>query len=323
MVEEATECRADAREKKFYPNPDDALGCDSHLYLAQYPQLYTGASKNGFPIFISKPGALQVDGIECLTTIDGILKYHWHVMMHDYSTRLLNYKKANPDFKRFECFCVLDLDHLSTAQLSKRALNIVKTQTVIDSLCFPETMNKMIITNAPRFFTVTWKIIKSWIDPRTVNKIEMFSSRSAGEKRLRELVDPAQLPSDYGGEAEDTKVTLLKSAPGNLARLVTEVMYIRSYCTYSIEVKAGQEAQVDVYTRARTGAIFEIKNAETKEVYISGVEVIHPGSAKDSEPPTKVLLTKIQGPKKLKIKGTSNSGRLAGSESFLVVCLIK
>lgn len=100
MVEEATQVRKAAKAKSFYPNPVDALGVDASLFFAQYPQLYSGYTKQGVPVFISKPGILSVDGMECITTLDGILKFHWHVMMHDFANRLRAQKAKNPDFKR-------------------------------------------------------------------------------------------------------------------------------------------------------------------------------------------------------------------------------
>ena len=101
MVEEATETRKEAKAMNFYPNPIEALYVDASLYFDQYPQLYSGVAKNGAPLFISKPGILNVDGVECLTTLDGILKFHWYVMMHDFAQRLRAQKKANPNFKRY------------------------------------------------------------------------------------------------------------------------------------------------------------------------------------------------------------------------------
>lgn len=195
MVEEAVECRASSMKDDFYPDGFQALGVDPSIYLAQFPQLYTGKSKMGCPLYISKPGQLQADALDCITSMEGLLKFHWHIMVHDYGNRLRKYKEENPNFCRFECFCILDLAHLSAQQISGRCLDIVKKQTFIDSLCFPETMNKMIIVNAPRFFTMTWKLIKGWIDVRTANKVEIYSSKSSAAKRLLELVDDSELPA--------------------------------------------------------------------------------------------------------------------------------
>lgn len=100
MVEEATEVRADARSKDFYPDPKDALGCDPSMFFAQYPQLYCGNAKNGAVVFISKPGVLNVDAMECVTTLEGIIRYHWHAMMHDFANRLREKKAQDPEFVR-------------------------------------------------------------------------------------------------------------------------------------------------------------------------------------------------------------------------------
>ena len=80
MVEQATVCRSIPRQYNYYPDPTGALGCPPEIYLDQYPQVYSGFSKIGCPVFYSKPGQLDTDAIECVTTLDGILNYHWHVM---------------------------------------------------------------------------------------------------------------------------------------------------------------------------------------------------------------------------------------------------
>jgi len=228
MVEEATKTRAEAKIKEFYPDPKEALGCDLSVYYAQFPQLYSGFAKNGVPLFISKPGVLNVDAIECTTTLTGIVKFHWYIMMHDFADRLRAQKKKDQQFKKFECVCVLDLAHLTMSQLSSRALAIIKEQSAIDSVCFPETMNKMYIINGPRFFGATWSVIKGWLDPRTASKIEVISSRKQWEAKLLEYVDEDQLPSDYGGKGPDTQATIEKeSFTGKLKRMNSEVIALR------------------------------------------------------------------------------------------------
>ena len=83
MVEEATECRSNASKFDFYPNPSDALGnnVEKSIYLAQYPQLYTGHSKEGYPVLYSKPGILNINGLESITNSDGLFNFHWWSMV--------------------------------------------------------------------------------------------------------------------------------------------------------------------------------------------------------------------------------------------------
>lgn len=324
MIEEATEVRADARKHEFYPDPVLALGCDTSVYQAQYPQLYHGHAKNGCPVFISKPGVLNVDGMECITTLDGILKFHWHVMMHDYKNRLLKHKESHPDFSNFQCVVVIDLDHLSTGQLSQKALSIVKTQTAIDSVCFPETMNKTLVINAPRFFSLTWNIIKGWIDPRTAGKIELISSRKNWEARLLEIVDEDQLPSDYGGKGMATTDTLAKEAPEGVTKQHHDLVHVRSSGHTTVDVPAGGELEVKVYTRATTEVTISIVDESKKTVYAPGVQVKHTGGTEENDKPTSVVITKerIKGPVKARIQIDSKGGRFSAAGSYMVACNI-
>ena len=70
----------------------------------------------------------------------------------------------------------------------------------IDSKHYPETLGRMFIINVPTIFSVSWAIIKPFLDERTQRKIEIFSSVSSWKKRLREVVEPRDLPVDFGGE---------------------------------------------------------------------------------------------------------------------------
>ena len=225
MIEEATDMRREPKSKNFYPIPKDALGCPQSVYLAQYPQMCVGVSKQKHPVYISKPGILNVNGLECITSIQGILKYHWFDMHHNFGG-VLKKSSTSSDYNRFECVCIIDLDGLSPAQITKRALNIVKVQSEIDSLCFPETLNKLIVVNAPSFFTMTWKVIRNWIDARTANKVEIYSSKTKWQPRLLELISSDQLPGDYGGSAISTKAIMRKNIDGYIREDI-ELLSIR------------------------------------------------------------------------------------------------
>jgi len=327
MVEEATECRSEPLASDYYPDPKAALGIDPAVFISQYPQLYSGFSKIGCPVFYSKPGLLRIAAVECTTTMSGILNYHWHVMQHDYRKRLLGFKEENPEFKRFECVSILDLANLTVGQLGNRTLEIIKKQAFIDSLCFPETMNKTIIVNAPRFFSVTWGLIKGWLDARTVSKIEMFTSIKSAQPCLRELIDVDQIPSDYGGTGESTLVTMEKNGmkSGGMSRLVAELLHIRTYQNITITLEEGEEIDVHIHTRAVTGAVFNITESSSKKVIVEDTTVQHtvPHDVElNSESPCDVHLTaetgRIKGPMTIKVKGTSLGGML-GTENFMVV----
>lgn len=319
MVEEAIVCRSQSKSQNYYPDPVAALGIHPYIYIRQFPQLYVGFAKNGCPIFISKPGMLNIDAVECVTSLDSIINYHWHVMQHDFLKRLLSHKSKNSEFVRFETITILDLDHLKASQLNTRTLGIIKKQSSIDSLCFPETMNKMLIVNAPRFFSLTWKIIKGWLDPRTSGKIEIFSSKVSMKERLLELVDVDQLPEDYGGMAENTTTTIGKNIPNGMIRIATELLTFRTYDSHLFHLNQGEELDIFVHTRGKYGASFSVFDNNKVEI-ISGIDIIHNGKDNvEHEMPTQVKLniSRIVGPQIMKIKAATISGRKC--QSFLLV----
>lgn len=324
MVEEATKCQADAKKAGYYPDPDPALGCPAPIYQAQYPQVYSGFAKNGVPLFISKTGVLNIEAVECITTVENIVKYHWYVQMHDYKRRLHAHQKTDPNFNKFECVIILDMANLTIGQLNSRTMAIIKEQAAIDSLCFPETMNKMFIINSPKFFTATWNIIKGWIDARTANKVEVLSSRKTWEKKLLEYFDADQLPADYGGSGPNTKDTMEKEGfTGELKRLHTEVISVRSSDSTAFNIYPGEELDVTVYTRSMVGAKITISDANSKTgtTWAADVAVKH-NSPDTTKLPSHVQITKarIKGPATVKVKVESMGSRFVASASnYLVV----
>jgi len=85
----------------------------------------------------------------------------------------------------------------------------------IDSKHYPETLGRMFLINVPFIFSAAWMLIQPFLDERTQKKIEIISSESAWKKRLREVIDPAVLPAEYGG---DCKVQVF---PGSRTRKST------------------------------------------------------------------------------------------------------
>jgi len=180
-------------------------------------------------------------------------------------------------------------------------------------------MYKMIIVNAPRFFSLTWRIIKGWLDSRTASKIEIFSNKISMKERLLELVDADQLPEDYGGTGQHTIATMKNNIPSGMIRIASKLLSFRIHDSYVFRLDKGEEVDIIVYTRGTYGASLSIYD-QHKEKIITGVDVIHKGRENmENEMPTQERLNKsrISGPLNLKIKAETMSGRK--SQTFLLV----
>ena len=327
MVEEATECTSLPRKQGFFPDPEKALSVETSLYIKQYPQFYFGHAKNGCPVFISQPGRLNLEGISNLTCIPNIIKFHWYAMMREYVHQLDLMRKSNGKFKRYECVCILDLSQLTMAKVSKRATNITKVQSAIDSLCFPETLNKMVIVNAPGFFSMTWKVIRGWIDQRTAAKVEVVGS--CPHKLLEKLsnfIDPDELPSDYGGNGKSIeaflrkdmlKVAESKREVGSTLKLEDEIPCVVSFkgkSKQTITVEAKKVVKLSFLTRTLEGCKILVKDAKNGNI-MSTLNIVHEGNDDDDEDevPTRYNLEDqgavLQGPGNFDVEFLSNGRR--------------
>ena len=186
-------------------------------------------------------------------------------------------------------------------------------------------MNRTLVINAPRFFTMTWGIIKGWIDPRTAGKVELISSRKSWEARLRELVDEEQLPSDYGGKGAATTETLAKEAPEGVVKQHHELVHVRSNGHVTVDVPAGGYMEVKVFSRSAVEVTISVVDEidKTKEL-APAVPFQHTGGAEETVPPTSVVITKsrIAGPCKARVKIDSKGGRFSTAGNYMVACNI-
>lgn len=208
-IEESFKYSYQARANGFYEDQDKALGVERSIYLQQFPQLYHGKSKAGTPVMISQLGKLNNKGAECVTTVERVINFHWSEMVHTFGNQLKRYASDGRKPTRCELVMILDLDGLTSSQLTKKIMHIIKTQCFIDELCFPESLNRMICINSPAFFTFIWKIVRGWVDPRNGGKVELYgTNKHDWINRLHQLIDKSELPSDYGGTCKSVSELL-------------------------------------------------------------------------------------------------------------------
>ena len=111
--------------------------------------------------------------------------------------------------------------------------------------------------------------MKGWVNPRTADKVEIYGSgrqRKRWEKRLLELMDPSQLPVDYGGEAENTNVTLVKDTKEEgVLRQISKFISVKSTATSATyEISEGE--MVDLfYSLSRRSFIDGHPSAQQKQ----------------------------------------------------------
>lgn len=190
----------------FYPDLEAAMGIPPSLFQRFYPFFYQGFAKNGCPVNYFKAGKIHVEGLLSMVTIDQIAYNAWNICKYVFPKMVVKAQERDPNFVRCESVSVIDLEGLTSSQASSETMDIVKQAAKVGDFA-PETMHCTLILNAPTWFTMTWKIIRSFIDPRTARKIEVYSSTSRGQFRLQQLVHAAEVPHDFGGMGPPTGET--------------------------------------------------------------------------------------------------------------------
>jgi hypothetical protein len=322
MIREAAEKRAEPQRHAYWRDASEALGIPPSVYVSMFPQVYCGFAKNGCPVFVSRPAVINVDEMNTCLSLDNIVRFHWSEMEHTLPEKFIQTTPA-----AYQCLTIIDLRGLAMSQINKRTLRVVKEQAAIDSTCYPETMYKTIVVGVPGFFSLTWKLIKTFIDARTQSKIELISNQAKAEKRLLELIDADQLPSDFGGTAPSTaeQMHAQTKEDGIARRTRAHVKLGRA----SVEVTVGENEilSVDVYTKSRVGGLFQLFKgdaAASAEISVVNTTPLSSGDSEfDSLPTAAKLPGRWKGPGTFTVKCGNAEGKygaFASMQDCLVVC---
>ena len=168
----------------------------------------------------------------------------------------------------------------------------------------------MLVLNAPKFFSLSWGLIKKFIDPRTAQRIQVFSSEERGLKALQKMVDASEIPLDYGGPNKSVKQAFTEEAADpTLLRQEIQLLHVKrkhkttSHTTWDLE--KGEYMAIRVYTRSvSTSAItIRINGAIFKTVEVRCA--FEEGEGEDASPmPNSVLaVARLSGPGKVSIEG--------------------
>ena len=122
-------------------------------------------------------------------------------------------EKTNRHIENF-C-CIVDLKGFTMSQVTGDVWKLLKLSNTTTADNYPESLGVFLILNAPWYFVTVWRIIKTFVDPRTIKKFKILGPNF--QPVLHEYVDADNLPVEYGGNG--------KYGFKNLAELRTDAGY--------------------------------------------------------------------------------------------------
>lgn len=97
------------------------------------------------------------------------------------------------------CCTIMDLKGVTLTKVPQ-VYSYVRQASVISQNYYPERLGKLFLINAPWGFSTVWSVVKGWLDPVTVKKINILGSGYQSE--LLKHIPAENIPKEFGGTCE-------------------------------------------------------------------------------------------------------------------------
>jgi len=204
------------REKVHYDKfLKERLSMDTEFHH-MWPERVYGEDKYGHVIIGMRFDVIDVDGVDRLRSVDQASdadseSSYMLRLQGQKLAALTKYKQERSQAlgaQRYKHIIVADLNGLGIGVLAGHKRTIIKQIMDVGANFFPESAWKIFLVNAPFMFRAIWAIVKPWIHPITVAKINILGSpKDALKKMVEQGVPAASLPDWVGGTHPGTPVS--------------------------------------------------------------------------------------------------------------------
>ena len=183
-------------------NEIDSILCrkleDSDTFRKLWPCMLYGDDAQGHFVVAERISEIKLNALRELPV-------RTLVMCRAQEFEALQREKAHVTRRRghgvYKHVSIIDLVGLSVSSFSNSKIrNVVKEVIGLGSSQYPETVWKIVISNAPAAFRMIWKVVKLWVHPETLEKIFIVGGKSEYEKTLDKIgIPPESRPTWLGG----------------------------------------------------------------------------------------------------------------------------
>nr|XP_037281722.1 SEC14-like protein 2 isoform X2 [Rhipicephalus microplus]XP_037281723.1 SEC14-like protein 2 isoform X2 [Rhipicephalus microplus] len=179
-------------------------GADDILHTYEIPEIlkenfpgyFLNPCKDGRPMWIMPCGVNVNAMLKALNP--EVIKRHG-IYLLEYMASVCRNSSQKVGREIHTHYAVADLDkvvrgHIYSWHVFKTAAALVRM--VEDN--YPECLEKVIVINAPSFYSILWKYARMILSDRTADKFEVYG-KDDWKKRLLEIADADSLPACWGG----------------------------------------------------------------------------------------------------------------------------
>ncbi|CAM9402235.1 unnamed protein product [Pylaiella littoralis] len=168
-----------------------------HDFREVFPVFLHGRSRQGMPVLWERIGKVDVGRADELKLPLEALTLNY-VFLNECVWRLI-LDKGEDENDDAKFITVEDVGGVMPWHLTPRVLSVLRALTGTMKAHYVERCHKTYIVNAPRAFTVLWKVVSAMLDPRTRAKVSILGRDYLSV--MQEEIDLSQIPNDYGGSS--------------------------------------------------------------------------------------------------------------------------
>ncbi|KAI8638717.1 CRAL-TRIO domain-containing protein [Parasitella parasitica] len=169
--------------------------------------------KDGHPILIDRTGYHNTKEMGSNVTAAEITNYQ--IAANEFLNRVIMPEGCERAARPIHSETIIfDCTNMSLWQFHMSAMYHFKAIAEIVQHYYPETLNRLFIVNAPSAFVVMFKVIKPWLNQRTLAKVHVLGSNY--QSVLLEYIDAENLPDFLGGKCT------CKHMPGGCVPIIAQ-----------------------------------------------------------------------------------------------------
>mmetsp|Transcript_43057 Transcript_43057/g.133861 ORF Transcript_43057/g.133861 Transcript_43057/m.133861 type:complete len:381 (-) Transcript_43057:17-1159(-) len=179
-------------------NPQEVAGCDAELLMRYAPTWHQGFDRRGRPLLFAHYGKMRLSNLLRHTSVDKLLRLHIHRSEH--AARLCGQQTAKLGRDITSVVTIVDAEGLAAQNLLAGAsYTWAQGMARIDQDHYPDRLGQLLVINAPQMVYRFWKVVQYFLPEQTRERVSLYSGREKWLPKLLELVDPEELPPEYGG----------------------------------------------------------------------------------------------------------------------------
>lgn len=172
-----------------------------------WPERMYGEDKYGHVVIGMRFEEIDVEGVEKLRSSDPSAEAEPEssYMLRLQGQKLAAYTRYKEErsrhhgAQRYKHIIIADLNGLGLGILAGHRRNVIKHVMDVGANFFPESAWKIFLINAPFMFRAVWAIVKPWIHPITVAKINILGSPKDAIKKMNECGIPSSSVPVWAG----------------------------------------------------------------------------------------------------------------------------